>query len=259
VVIPCNVGLWLAGGDTALMQTYKNMLGTDPYLGELQTVLNNGGSLTEAVLTDDKFAKFRQLTISAFYNQVVSDTDKIAAHQIYADQGWRTFMDFAQLSVAPANSNLRVIPVGAAGNRPWYLDNGKPARKYLPFPFAPALWDSVVSTSADNGTGVTDYSDGGEVRLDGSGPAAVAGVALTAADLRHGTSFAAPRLSALEAIWLMKTGLADCNGHRPPLGYVSLGDPSSVSYVDLGNYWMNLPQTEWSSKCPYFLAMATIP
>jgi hypothetical protein len=250
VVIPCNVGLWIDGsngpsGDAKLLDTYMNMVGSDPELTRLSELVKAGNSLTAEVLTQDEFVTYRQLTISAFYNSTsYSDEKAVIPTWLYANIDWSNFTTFVQQLTGPSGP-VKVIPVGAAGNGAWY---SKEVRKQLPFPFAPALWDGVVSASAGGNTGRADYSNSGEVTLDGTGP--------TALDpLAHGTSFAAPRLSAKEAIWLLKTGLAECNGNQPPLGYVSLGPPPTTETLVLSNAWQNLDSGQWSGTadpCPNF-------
>jgi hypothetical protein len=272
VVLPCNMGLWVNGGDQALLSTYATMVGSDPELQKLRDAMNSGQTLTQAVLTNNEFATFRQFTISAFYNTVVTNSDKTTAvYSVYTDQSWIDFMTFANLRGAtPGTSSITVIPVGAAGNGAWYSPEGKPTRKQLNFPYAPGLWDGVVSVSANASTsagpspsptaspsgspGRADYSNSGEVMLDGLGPAFAPG--------SRGTSFAAPRLSAKEAIWLLKTGLAECNGNRPPLGYVSLGDPQFVSNLTFGSVWKDLDANAWSGSsdpCPDFGTYSELP
>ncbi len=113
-------------------------------------------------------------------------------------------------------------------------------RKQLPFPFAPGLWNPVVSTSASDEDPQTraDYSNSGEVLLDGRTSAGTTNV--------HGTSFAAPRLSAQEAVYLFTGGETTCASNIPPLGYTN---------SDLGGQtWQNLEVAAAAAGyCPAFL------
>jgi hypothetical protein len=127
----------------------------------------------------------------------------------------------------------RVVPVGAAGNglsAP--AATGDPSPHPLNFPFAPALWNSVVSASASGQAGRAAYSNSGEVMLDGEF-AVPAGTMVDQGFTVEGTSFAAPRLSYAEAIYLLNGGPVHCGDEVPPLGY------TDVEGGELG--WNNLP------------------
>ena len=79
------------------------------------------------------------------------------------------------------------------------------------FPFAPAIWDSVLSVSAgDAGQKPAAYSNWGEVVASGVHPMATAVV---------GTSFAAPRMSLAAAFYLLDLDelTASCGTASPPL------------------------------------------
>src|SRR5262245_47479480 len=117
---------------------------------------------------------------------------------------------------------IDLVAVGAAGNGLRQLTTGADGTTTvqqltaLPFPFAPAIWNDVVSASAstsDSPSGghavLMGYSNRGEVALEGSS---------RRADVQ-GTSFAAPRLTAWEAIYLLNGGRFACDTYRPPLGY----------------------------------------
>ena len=99
----------------------------------------------------------------------------------------------------------QIISIGAAGN------------SSQTFPYAPALWDGVVSVSAadcDCGDEPAYYSNHGEVMLDGRHPTA---------DGIVGTSYAAPRLSVLAARYLLDGGINPCASRLdifPVLGYM---------------------------------------
>jgi hypothetical protein len=94
-----------------------------------------------------------------------------------------------------------VVFVAAAGN------------SGLGFPFAPALWPEVLSVSAQKAedvSGRADYSNSGEVMMSG----------LEKLTYSLGTSFATPKLAALEARYLLRRSTAappPCT--IPPLGH----------------------------------------
>src|SRR5262249_3081833 len=124
-----------------------------------------------------------------------------------------------------------VVPVGAAGNGLLVFDGAQLVRTHFVFPFAPALWDPVVSASALGDAGrLAGYSNDGEVALPGPtwGERPDGSVAAV-----HGTSFAAPRLSASVALHLLAGGASPCDGHTPVLGYTN----SNLT----GQHWDDLP------------------
>jgi hypothetical protein len=154
----------------------------------------------------------------------------------------------AEQSVASSHSDAKnfatflsersgwLVPVAAAGNGVGDINN----LVVFPFPTAPGLWPGVVSASAfdpANGTPVSGqtaaYSNSGEVMLSGNYLSAVGGVTPA------GTSFAAPRLSALEAIHYLNATSTVCTGHitpnapPPPLNY--MGDIEGAVH-----HWDNL-------------------
>jgi hypothetical protein len=92
-----------------------------------------------------------------------------------------------------------IISVAAAGNAG------------LDYPFAPAMWERVLSVSAD-----ADYANAGEVVAND-----VVTLTLQGGETIHGTSFAAPELSVRAAYYLMQGHGAECNGLRPPLAYMA--------------------------------------
>ena len=98
----------------------------------------------------------------------------------------------------------KVVSIAAAGNLPWM------------FPLAPALWDGVVSASAEPNPDRNFNPNPGEVVLDG-----------TASNNAIGTSFAAPRLSVVAALNLVKNSQISCTGDKitptevaPPLNTI---------------------------------------
>lgn len=90
------------------------------------------------------------------------------------------------------------------------------------FPFAPGIWESVVSVSAEE-----SLSNAGEVLMKGAFECEINTTC-------YGTSFSAPLLSYLTAMHFLKGGSNDCQGLKgkstPPLGYASLE----------GSSWLNL-------------------
>lgn len=105
------------------------------------------------------------------------------------------------------------IPVAAAGNLP---------RNTMPdYPYAPALWDSVVSISAVEalpGRSSSYTSNFGEIAMRGLHPSAID----EHGEPRQGTSFAAPRFSVWAAMYLLTGGPSPCeegDDHYPVLGY----------------------------------------
>ncbi|RZU49374.1 hypothetical protein EV385_1124 [Krasilnikovia cinnamomea] len=266
VVIPCDVVGWLNDADLdALLRTYDAMIQKDPALkagllgyldaaGKLDPGLVRSGGFTATLLRDDGLGPMRPYLAGAFYQTI--DIQEFSVEQrplstIYDDPGWRGFRkQFVEPGASGAT--LKVIPVGAAGNGVKYPDPKAdpdtahdPAnliRRGLPFPFAPALWDFVVSASADGDKDVTARLNSGEVKLDGTGPGLVPG--------SFGTSFAAPRLSTLEAKYLAETGTVACGG-TPPLGYVDLSG-SPVLNLAVDSPWKNRERADWPSICATF-------
>jgi hypothetical protein len=118
------------------------------------------------------------------------------------------------LGRAGLTAGQQSIPIAAAGN------------SKVPYPFAPALWDSVVSVSAadpDVAAGIfPEYTNNGEIRMEGQYPFEQPkdpnGRRLT------GTSYASPRLAAWAALYLLHGGQTPCDDDddpdpRPVLGY----------------------------------------
>jgi hypothetical protein len=123
----------------------------------------------------------------------------------------------------------------------------------LDFPFAPAMWNTVVSVSSlapdHDGDLRAWYSNSGEVILDGR-------VWLNVSSCPNpwpinGTSFAAPRLSYLEARYLLGGGAVTCDGHVPALGYAD---------SDAGFYTWNNEEypAVATDKCGTFVGAASL-
>jgi hypothetical protein len=264
VVIPCDVVDWLSDKDqNALFAAYDQLLAKDTTLRDGLKDFVTGdrldpvkarakapnANLTDTILKDDRLARLRPYLAGAFYNQINGRAlgfaepnrqppQKNALMTVYADQGGKNLDEFIRTGGDGISGPVKIIPVGAAGNGVKYGE--PPTFVGLPFPFAPALWDYVVSVSS---TG--PHLNSGEVTLPGGGPAM---------EPNHfGTSFAAPRMSALEAMYLLKTGLTNCGASQnPPLGYVAYySGPVSVSPV---SPWENTDKSAWNSKCATFLS-----
>jgi len=140
------------------------------------------------------------------------------------------------LSAYQDKTDIQLISVGAAGN---YGEKG-----YV-YPFAPAIWDRVISVSASQQTNnpiPMDYSNPGEILMCGElddndctdstqteFPSFVVGLPFVE-DNEAGTSFAAPRLSYEAAIYLLNGGVIDCNNSYPWLGYAQ-GDGPWNNYI----------------------------
>lgn len=127
----------------------------------------------------------------------------------------------------------QVISIGAAGN------------SQQTFPYAPALWDSVVSVSGSDCECADEpafYSNHGEIMLDGRHP--VEGGVV-------GTSYAAPRLSVEAAMYLLRGWANPCPFDRaifPVLGYMP--ERQGIFTPD----WRNLSSHDASAEyCPQFV------
>jgi hypothetical protein len=132
------------------------------------------------------------------------------------------------------HTSYQVIPVAAAGNGVT-LPDGTHAQ--LPIPTAPAMWNDVVSVSA----GLAPDTSGAHAGTPSGAAEALrlesfsnAGEVMMADAPHSGTSFAAPHLSALEALYLLHNGPVTCDGNVPPLGYADI-DASPPKYT-----WNNM-------------------
>ena len=123
---------------------------------------------------------------------------------------------FQQLATLSNDSNIKIFSVAAAGN------------SGLRFPFAPALWQNVLGVSAFDAPPTTaihdfvspsasskaSYSNSGEVMLNGAYYDAT--ITDTNGNSLRGTSFAAPEMSVLAALHLLKGGAVNCGGSTVP-------------------------------------------
>jgi hypothetical protein len=152
--------------------------------------------------------------------------------------------DLLKAKLEALQAKYQIINVAASGNF-GVLDSGQPGYMY---PFAPAIWDNVLSVSASEDgkpSNKAAYANPGEVIIDDSIP----GKTLTLVygstfspsnpDLTNveGTSFSAPKLSYYSALYLLSGFSTPCIPTAgptpttlPPLGYSS----------ELGRRWDNL-------------------
>jgi hypothetical protein len=218
----------------------------------------------------------RQIAVQEFYSAIADaevspahlgkvredadPTADVALSRIYHDPDWEAFVQsYLPVPGGPdePTKGVRVIPVGAAGNGVASKGkNGKAHQSQLTFPFAPGLWNSVTSVSAfsagpdtdsltftDN-SAIASYSNYGEVMMDGS-------THYQFSDGRplRGTSFATPRLSVEEALYLLMGGPVRCGDDVPPLGYAD---------VDQNPVWEHLTFINVVHRsCPDFVSTYT--
>jgi hypothetical protein len=237
VIVPCNVPAWLDSiglfDGAGILAAYQALIAGHPELGELHRALDAlaGADPAErddrlrAPRRDDPLLSLRpQRAVSEFYGTTGATLP--LSQQVRA----RLDNDPLQPILVTLARSGPVAPVGAAGNGTRSLDAGRWVHIRYEFPFAPALWDSVVSASGGEAAGPrAAYSNSGEVVLDGNSRVALrdGGEAPV-----HGSSFAAPRLSASLAIYLLRGGPSPCEGHLPALGYTN-------SELD-GQHWDDL-------------------
>jgi hypothetical protein len=230
-IVPCDLASWYnthfqSDQDvTTMLTSYYNYLAGNPAVDglkkELDSLVGNGASVMVSTLIanpnlaqiDPVRAQIRDIVLTNLYYRYYGQFDGLKAGQSpstdalgqLANDPMKKLLD--SLTNKPA---YQVIPVAAAGNGVW-LPGGTKAQ--LPFPTAPGIWNSVVSTSATDitGTALAPYSNNGEVMMS--------------RDNRYdglGTSFAAPHLSALEALYLLNDGTVSCDNHVPALGYADI-------------------------------------
>lgn len=120
--------------------------------------------------------------------------------------------------------SIPIINVAAAGNQGY------------DFPLAPALYPNVLGVSATPCPTGTVYSNAGEVQM--------AGQYTYPGGIVYGTSFAAPELSCLAALYLVYGGQVPCQGIMPPFNYVDQPTPGA---------WHDLPlPAAAATYCPGF-------
>ena len=285
VVAPCDTQSYTRTEDTrVLLDMYRSLTASVESLNDLRATIDQlvGQNGNDLAWLRDRLDNDPSLSRVRNYFRDPAEFDKLPDHLkvriFYAPlaNGERTIRPdaFSIVSADPLNSLLsnlvastdgtRVVPVAAAGNGVGVDFQGTANEFRLDFPFAPAIWPSVVSVSATSrrakgddkkcsdgpaGTERAWYSNSGEVMLDG--------------DLRYqpperdcvlltGTSFAAPRLSHQQALYLLAGGTVDCGAPpqpaRPPLGYVDEERGNGKA-----NVWLNqtVPHTA-QNNCPDF-------
>jgi hypothetical protein len=230
-IVPCDLASWYnqhfkSDQDvTTMLTSYSTYLAGNPAVAELKKELDSlvrdgAAPVTVSTLLGNRnLAQIRDIVLAnLYYGQLKADQlPSNDAHVLPAADPLATLL--ASLTKSP---DYRVIPVAAAGNGVW-LQNGNKAQ--LPFPTAPGIWNSVVSTSATDvtGTALAPYSNNGEVMMSRENPEG--GI---------GTSFAAPHLSALEALYLLNDGTVTCDNHVPALGYAD----SDAGVDTWNNEWL---------------------
>jgi hypothetical protein len=248
VIMPCDLGYDDEGNPIStsnLLDAYLAMLEDMPELAALHTLLT--GLSAQPNLDADPIAR----------NLLLYGPDSGPARLLYfygnevAKMKTDSYVPFVNdpmyiwLNELQTDPNKRVISVAAAGNF---------GHQIFDFPFAPGVWDSVVSVSASGWdplneeqlaagfdptvtypTTITAYSNNGEVMFDGHLSQDIIKDNLYYSDFSKapdhegyvdyfGTSFAAPRLSVEEAFYLFHGGEVSCVGStqrscQPPLGY----------------------------------------
>ncbi|MFG1603185.1 hypothetical protein [Actinoplanes sp. NPDC049265] len=255
VVVPCDVVGWLDDRSLdELLTSYDEMIGHDPtgdlkdalraYLdgsGRLDPALVRAGGFTTTLLRDKRLTPLHATLTGAYYRTIdvrAFNADKQPLSTLIHDPAWTSFRrDLLEPGGTPT-----VVPVGAAGNG---VRDAKGNKVGLPFPFAPALWDFVASASVDADPQIAARFNSGEVKLDGTGPAALLPGS-------YGSSFAAPRLSALQAKYLAETGHTGCGG-TPSMGYVDLTGMPTLD-LETSSPWKNIGKVSWPGICADFPA-----
>lgn len=239
VIVPCNVPAWLRdiGGFDAdqILAAYGALLAVHPELGDLGGALADfptDPAAREARLVnprrDDPLLPLRRVAAPAeFYG--LADPDTVPLPETPLRQRLHSDPLHAVLSGLAA---APVVPVAAAGNGLYVFKDGKLVRTHFQFPFAPALWNPVVAASGGQDWAQrAEYSNNGEVVLDGKTWVVPAGGG-NAVQVQ-GSSFAAPRLSASVAVYLLTGGPSPCDGHLPVLGYTDSGRREPQHWLDL--------------------------
>jgi hypothetical protein len=136
--------------------------------------------------------------------------------------------------VVDADQNPSIIFVASAGNK----------GRYFPYPFAPAIWDFVISVSSEGApegdlpsldinnclrVGLAEYSNCGEIKMDGISA------------VNTGTSYAAPKLSYRIALALLNDEFSVCAPGSTALSVFGHADESGV--------WSNLSYSDSITNC----------
>jgi len=254
-IAPCDADKWLRkhryATEEELFESYLDMTNR-PEFERLHDALEATRSV--ANLRRDYHEVFDLLNFQLFYSQLAALDPKAEPRPTPRDldiamAAWNAINDDRLKSYLDGNE---MIPVGASGTsiRLRADGTGNEAWRPLPFSMAPGVWDAVVSVSASDGsnTSKADYSNGGEVMMDDSNE-----------HKAQGTSFAAPKLSALEALYLFNGGGTRCDGHRPPLGYNDWDGPTVQHLQSYLNLWLSAAPVQGDpalGKCKDFLNLA---
>jgi len=237
-IVPCNLASWYKQHGnpnqvvTNMLREYESHLAGIPQVdslkAEIDGLVGTGTPVTvDTLLGDPSLTQILDIVLTnLYYGQFVNESvQTVNKSDLYAQLAADPM--HALLNGLIQDPTYQVIPVAAAGNGVWLPDG---TQHQLPFPTAPGIWNSVVSTSSadpdpaqPNATPTTPaaYSNSGEVMMSADNP--YSGI---------GTSFSAPHLSALEALYLLNGGTVSCDSNVPPLGYAD-----SDSGV---NTWNNL-------------------
>ncbi len=252
-IAPCDPDKWLRQYMTEEEQFADYLKMTDkPEFQRLHDALDMAKSVANLRLYSPEVADL--LSFQLFYSQLAALNPKAEPPPTrqdldVANAAWRV------IDGDPLKSHLEqngMIPVGAAGTS-MSIDadgTGNGAWRPLSFPMAPGVWNAVVSVSASRGSNApkADYSNSGEVMMDDSNEYKA-----------EGTSFAAPKLSALEALYLFNGGEISCDGHRPPLGYNDWDGPIVEHLQSYQNLWLSAVPAQADPalvKCENFFDLA---
>jgi len=206
-IVPCG-----------LAALYEQILNSDQDISTLQDILDDYAGVIpdnvsqeeiQSLVTDPKELA-RILVIRASYSPYPAGKQPELSERlqvIYGDDFLGNDPLRNWLCACNEPTDRIVIPVGAAGN--WGMDG-------FEFPFAPAIFDSVVSIGAEPVQNKEIYSNPSEVIMDGEHST----VMDDSGEPIRGTSFASPRFSAKAAIYLRNGGTGPLPGSvEPPLGY----------------------------------------
>ena len=260
VIAPCDVSGWLDRHGAPLnasgLQTYyESLIEGDADLESLHTTLDTvvattrPDQLVTALLTDSDLRPLSErVPVNAFYSLFsgwdIEDIDPFA--NTLPGDALEQLLNDPMRPYFTAQAVGRVIPVAAAGNGTFTVGINPVRHTPLTFPFAPGMWNNVVSVSASASGAMASYSNSGEVMLNGETP-----------ELVHGTSFAAPRLSARQAIYLLAGGPVPCGVEIPPLGYVNY--ERSLTDELYHPRWLNLSIADAAARsCRDFVAWSTL-
>lgn len=221
VLIPCDPNQVLIMNLEELKEQY-GIEGTGDIVQELQAKYYSDSGFKEKIDAIPALNGLRSRLQSLEFADVVVDDAVFQALIVYLIydpdliRDWQYDNFYDTLADYFYNKGLEIVYVGAAGN---FQDK---------FPYAPASWDFVDSISSgadeqeqnpimlDNGLSLAEYSNWGEIQMDGVFPHD---------DRIVGTSFAAPRFSYEIARYLIDGGKSSCNKSSPALGYAATKDP----------------------------------